>query len=58
MDVPFNASIELPPNIEPPTVLPVVSLQVVDDPRNVKAEDPSPYHHHHHHQNMIFPKVM
>jgi len=50
MDARLDASIELPPDIEPPTVLPVLSLQVVDDPRNVKAEDPR-----HHHRNLIFP---
>jgi len=40
MDVPVDASIELPPDIEPPNVLLVVSLKVVDDPGNAKAEDP------------------
>jgi len=40
MDVHVDASIELPPDIERPTVLPVVSLQVVDDSGNAKAEDP------------------
>ena len=40
MNVPANASIELPLNIEHLNVLPVVSHQVVDDLGNAKAMDP------------------
>ena len=40
MDVLVDASIEFPPDIEPQTMLSVLSLQVVDDPRNAKVEDP------------------
>ena len=53
MDVPIDASIELPPDIEPATVFPVVSLQVIDDPENAKVEDPPPPNDYH--RNMIFP---
>jgi len=51
MDIHVDASNELPPDIEPCIVLPVVSLQVVNDPKNAKAEDSPP--HHHHHRNLI-----
>lgn len=36
------ASNKLPQEIEPPIVLPVVSLEVIDDSRNAKAEYPPP----------------
>jgi hypothetical protein len=42
MNVPVDASNELPPQIEPPNVLSVVALKVIDDSRNAKPEDPSP----------------
>jgi len=40
MNVPVDAPNELPPEIEPPTVLSILSLEVVDDSENVKVEDP------------------
>jgi len=40
MDVPVDASNELPPEIEPPIVLLVVALEVIDDSINAKVEDP------------------
>jgi len=42
MDVSVDASNELPPNIEPPNVLSVVALEVIDDSENAKPEDPPP----------------
>jgi hypothetical protein len=50
MDVHVDASIELPPDIKPHTVLLMVSPEVVDDPGNTKVEDPPHYHRY-----MIFP---
>jgi len=51
MDVHVDVPNELPPDIEPPTVSLVLSLEVVDDP---KVEDPTPPPHHYH-RNLIFP---
>jgi len=50
MDVPIDSSIELPPVIEPPNVLPIVSLEVIDASGNAKVEVP-----HHHHQKQMIP---
>jgi hypothetical protein len=56
MDVPIDDFIELSPNIEPPNVLPVVLLEIIDDFGNAKAEDPST--HHHHHQKYIMENIL
>jgi hypothetical protein len=53
IDVPIDVPNELPLDIEPSTMLPVLSLQVVDDPENAKAENPL-----NHHRNLIFPSAM
>jgi len=42
MDVLVDASNELPPDIEPCIVLPVVSLQVINDPKNARGENSPP----------------
>jgi hypothetical protein len=42
MDDPINASYELTPDIEPPIMLPTVSLEVMDDSSNANAKDPLP----------------
>ncbi|AES98802.1 hypothetical protein MTR_5g073000 [Medicago truncatula] len=42
IDVSIDASNELPPNIEPPNVLSVVALEVIDDSQNAKPEVPPP----------------
>jgi len=42
MDAPADASIKLSPDIKPSNMLSVVSLEVIDDFRNAKAENPLP----------------
>lgn len=42
MDVPVDASHKLAPDIEPPILLPTISLEVINDSRNAKVEDPPP----------------
>jgi len=42
MNVSFDVSHELAPDFEPPMVLLTVSLEVMDDSSNAKAEDPPP----------------
>jgi len=42
MDVPVDVPNELPPDIEPPTMLQILSLKVVNDPGNAKVKNPPP----------------